>query len=521
MRSSSGCEWRRAGTPALWSLKAAARGSKVAASEEAPAPSRASITLNPMPLVIPRLRRWLVVAAGLLCLVVAGAYIHRRRQASNVFKQIPSKMNVEIQQTAEGFKVSKSDQGRTLFTVEASKAVQFKTGGKAELHHVTITLYGRDASRYDQIYGDDFAYDPQTGDVTAKGEVRIDLEANPEGILQPDQAKPERMKNPIHLVTSNLLFNQKTGNAFTPAKVELRMAQATGSAIGVHYFAKDNVLTLDSHLDLALTGSRKATLQATRGVISKEPRQVVLDEPRLAQGPQRMEAHRATLYLREDNTVDHVVATDDVQAHVTGESPVNARASRAEFAVNEAQDGLSHAVFQGDVQVESGGERPSRTSAGRIDLNFSSRNEISKVRASENVKLMDTTVQKNADAQDDSSQQVEIAAPAMDFYVTNGKRLDRAETIGSGRVTILPSSAKDATTVITAGNFQARFDAQGRMSSVHGAPDAKVVSTTPGQPDRTSSSQQIDAAFRPAGGIEAVVQQGNFAYSDGERQARA
>jgi len=215
--------------------------------------------------------------------------------------------------------------------------------------------------------------------------VRIDLEANPEGILKPDQSKPEGMKNPIRLVTSNLVFNQKTGNAFTPAKVELRMAQATGSAIGVHYFAKDNVLTLDSHLDLALTGSRKATLQATRGVISKEPRQVVLDEPRLAQGPQRMEAHRATLYLREDNTVDHVVATDDVQAHVTGESPVNARASRAEFAVNEAQDGLSHAVFQGDVQVESGGERPSRTSAGRIDLNFSSRNEISKVRASENV----------------------------------------------------------------------------------------------------------------------------------------
>ena len=54
-----------------------------------------------MPLVIPRLRRWVVFAAGLLCLVVAGAYIHRRRQASNVFKQIPHKMNVDIQQTAE------------------------------------------------------------------------------------------------------------------------------------------------------------------------------------------------------------------------------------------------------------------------------------------------------------------------------------------------------------------------------------------------------------------------------------
>src|SRR5215470_514939 len=282
MRSSSGCEWRRAGTPALWSLKAAARGSKVAASEEAPAPSRASITLNPMPLVIPRLRRWVVFAAGLLCLVVAGAYIHRRRQASNVFKQIPPKMNVDIQQTAEGFKVSKSDQGRTLFTVQASKAVQFKTGGKAELHHVTIILYGRDSSRYDQIYGDDFAYDPQTGDVTAKGEVRIDLEANPEGILKPDQSKPSEMKSPIHLVTRELVFNQKTGNAVTPAKVELRMPQAAGSAVGVYYTASNNTLRLDSQVDLAMNVPANTKLRADGAILTKEPREVVLDGAHVA-----------------------------------------------------------------------------------------------------------------------------------------------------------------------------------------------------------------------------------------------
>ena len=265
-----------------------------------------------MPIQIPRLRRWLVLAGVVLCLVVVGAYVHRRRQASEVFKQIPAKMNVDIQQTAEGFKVSKSAQGRTLFTVQASKAVQFRTGGRAELHHVTITLYGREASRYDQIYGDDFGYDPQTGDVTAKGEVRIDLEANPEGLLKPDQSKPEGMKNPIHLVTHDLVFNQKTGNAFTRGKVELRMPQATGSAMGIHYTAKDNVLTLDSQVNLVLTGARSGTLQAARAVVTKEPQQVILEEPRLANSEQMFQARKATLFLRDDNTVDHVLASDDV-----------------------------------------------------------------------------------------------------------------------------------------------------------------------------------------------------------------
>src|ERR1700747_1198269 len=189
---------------------------------------------------IPRLRRWFALGAIAVSLVVAGAYIHRRHKARDALKHIPGKIGLNIQQTAEGFKVSKSDQGRTLFTIQASKAVQFKLGGRAELKNVTITLYGRDASRYDKIYGDNFSYDPQSGDVLAKGEVRIDLEANPEGLLKPDQSAPSALKNPVHLITRDLVFNQKSGDAYTDADVELNMPQLVGSATGLHYAAKDN-----------------------------------------------------------------------------------------------------------------------------------------------------------------------------------------------------------------------------------------------------------------------------------------
>src|ERR1700741_84751 len=258
-----------------------------------------------MPLQIPRLRRWLVAAALVLICVVAGIYVHRRHQSRDVLKQIPGKMNLDIQQTAEGFKVSKSEQGRTLFTLQASKAVQFKLGGRAELHNVTITLYGRDASRYDQIYGDDFSYDPESGDVLAKGEVRIDLEANPEGLLKPDQSAPTTLKNPVHLVTRDLVFNQKTGDAFTEAKADIAMPQAGGSAVGMHYAAKDNALALKSNIALSLSGESKVRLTAGRGVIMKEPRQIFLERPRLTHGSTQMEAESGTIYLRPDNTVDH------------------------------------------------------------------------------------------------------------------------------------------------------------------------------------------------------------------------
>src|ERR1700690_1169683 len=114
-----------------------------------------------MPLLVSRLRRWFAVAAAAIVLVVAGAYFYARYRVQNALKDIPEKIAQGIQQSAEGFTFSKSEQGHTLYKIQAQKFVQFKQGGLAELRDVTITFYGRDSSRFDQIYGSDFAYDPR------------------------------------------------------------------------------------------------------------------------------------------------------------------------------------------------------------------------------------------------------------------------------------------------------------------------------------------------------------------------
>src|SRR4029077_8883616 len=81
-----------------------------------------------MPLQIPRLRRWLVTAALALSMVVAGVYVHRRHQSRDVLKQIPGKMNLDVQQTAEGFKVSKSEQGPPPFPHQPQQGLSFQPG---------------------------------------------------------------------------------------------------------------------------------------------------------------------------------------------------------------------------------------------------------------------------------------------------------------------------------------------------------------------------------------------------------
>src|SRR6266568_3951929 len=128
-----------------------------------------------MPIAISRLRRWFAIGAVVAVLAVAGTYFYARWKTRNAIENIPAKLGIEVQQTAKDFTVSRSEQGHTIFKIQASKSVQYKQGGHAELHDVTITLYGRDSSRFDQIYGSDFSYDPQSGDVVAKGQVQIDL----------------------------------------------------------------------------------------------------------------------------------------------------------------------------------------------------------------------------------------------------------------------------------------------------------------------------------------------------------
>lgn len=265
-----------------------------------------------MPLPIYRLRRLLIATAVLLTMVVAAMYFYARRQATNVLKTIPAKIGYDIKQTAHGFQFSKSDGKRTLFTVQASDVKEFKVNGNAELHNVSIVLYGRDSSRFDRIYGDDFAFNQKTGDVTAKGEVQIDLVGNPTGLTSPDQSAPKELKNPIHLKTRDLVFNKESGNAFTDARVEFETPQASGSAVGVTYAGKSNVLTLESQVHLVLTGTEAAVLDAEHGVITNDPRQIVLDRPKLKRESGTMRSERAVFYLGPENHVERVVATGDV-----------------------------------------------------------------------------------------------------------------------------------------------------------------------------------------------------------------
>jgi len=489
-----------------------------------------------MDLVLSHLRRWFAVAAVAVCLIVLAVYFHARHSVQNALTEVPDKLGIQVQQSAQDFTISKSDQGHTLFKLQANKAVQYKVGGRAELHDVTITIYGRDSSRFDQVYGKKFEYDQRSGDVTSKGEVSIDLQANPQGAANPDQTAPRELKNPIHLKTTNLVFNQKTGDAWTASLVEFHVPETSGSAVGARYSANDNLLTLQSHVSMTVGEAAPLKILAQHAVLGKAPRQIVLQHPQTESQRGKGQADEATLFLREDNSLDHAIAVGDVvvdsletrsskiqrsSANQTSASaPSHVTAQKLEVVMGPRNQ-VKNAVFSGDVHLRTEGPQPVESTAGRAALIFRGRNILTRIHADQQVKLMQHQG-SGAKAQD-----VAVAAPTIDMFIVEGSRLSRAETTGPPEITLFPPDANPGTqTHVTADKFIARFDSMGQISHIHGEAHARVVATEPPQnnipqPERVSTSDSIDGYFRPGTGIEALVQSGHFTYQAGTQRAFA
>jgi lipopolysaccharide export system protein LptA len=521
-----------------------------------------------------RLSRWFALGAILMIAIVAGMYFYARLSLRNAIRAVPAKLGLNIQQTADGFSISKSGvEGRTQFTVNASKAVQFKEGGRAELHDVKIIIYGKDSDRFDQITGDDFEFDPKSGDINAKGRVLIDLEANPGGKRHSDQAPPEQTKNPIHLESDGLIFNKNTGDASATGKVVFQTPQATGSAVGIKYSAKTGRMDLLSSVVMTVNRPQPVHLDADRGVITKQPHQVLLTTVHVMREQQEMWSDQATFFLREDDTVDHILAEGDVRSEIHGRSSpasnsqtsnsasnlapspnpssseTRERSDHAELFLSGTRNLLTKAILTGNVQIVSLGTQPADAAAGRVTLQFvttpAGEQQLQTVHADEGVRLTQKHSQGGvamaassapsplSTSSKASPQDVEMSAPIMDFLVKDGRLLENAETSGPPQIVITQPEANQKT-VVTATKFTAKFTDKNRLATLHGEPDAKIVSglleasraapAKSGMPvptDRVSTSHMLDVAFLPQGGISSITQTGDLVYVDGPQKAWA
>jgi lipopolysaccharide export system protein LptA len=489
--------------------------------------------------------------------VVAGFYVYARYRVQRAIHQLPAKLGANIQQNTEGFTYSQAMGGHTIFAISASNAVRYKQGGKAELHNVKIVSYGRDSDRLDEITGDDFEYDAQTGDVSAKGRVGIELQAVEAGSSAAD-ASAKRIGSPVHLNTSGLVFNQKTGIAHTSELITFQLPEGTGSAMGATYDSKKNSFELHSDIHLLTSGPKPVSSRAANALFRQESQELMLTDLRAESGIRRLEAQQVVLHLRQDNTVERADATGGIYGRVLGQRSAQLHAANASFTFG-AQNHATKGRLGGGVTWESAGSTASRGNAGQVLLAFGANNQIKSAQFRENVDVVQFSSIQNGESaglsqaepngvQNPKSPQsgatmpqetqvvqqprgTEFHGDGLDLLVAGGARLETATTSGAAQIVLnnvgerVASSADKATgkTIITASRFEAKFVKDNRISTLAGSAPVKIVSSTAGQPDRISQSQDLLATFSngPTQTLQEAVQSGDVKMEEGPRSASA
>jgi lipopolysaccharide export system protein LptA len=454
-----------------------------------------------------RLRKIFAAGAVLVLVIAVGFYLRGIFKGKQDIPDPPRNIASNVEKSATGFNLSRSEGGKMLFTLHAASVQQYKEGGKAGLHDVSIIVYGRNQDRSDQIYGSDFAYDPVAKVVTAQGQVRIDLEANSTAPSTGQAPAPES-RNLIHVTTSGLTFNENTGIAQTKAAIEFRVPEGNGSAVGAVYDSHGGLLTLKSAVRITSTGERKATITGQSAVITKNPSKIVLQSARVEQPERTMSADRVTVFLRDDNNIDRIVGSGNLHASKTGSKGFEISAPEGELEMagaNQARAGL----LSGGVTFASKSDSPAEGKAGKILLTFGAANRVSKARAENSVQLKQGATGKSQ----------ELHAAAVDLFVKDGKRLEKAVT-SAGPAEIVRDQGTGKTT-ISAGRFETTFNDQNRPASLYGTPDTKIVDSTPGKPDRILSAREMTARFNEKGEIVSAEQTGDFHFEEGTQKASA
>jgi len=470
---------------------------------------------------VERLRVWLLVGAGLLVVVIAAFLGYAHYRAHRFLTNLPKKLGVNVRRETNGFTYSQSVQGRTIYTVHASTAVE-RADGKVTLHDVGIVLYGQKQNRADRIYGKEFEYDQKNGVIRADGEVHIDLQA-PEAAdanakmdyaagkdLHAGGAGEKKDVRLIHVTTSGLVFLQKLGVAATDKDIEFESGGLTGHAVGADYNSDTGVVVLHSAVKVnGLQRDQPVLLTASRAELDRQNEKAVLTQAKYVTvggksgAGQTAQARNVVAHLREDGTIERLEAEGDVTlSNGAGGTMV---APRGEMTLN-AQSQPQSAVMLGGVRYTA--DDPLRKAAGeasegRVSFDKAGQPQhvvlIGAVHAQERVRMRDTANEMWGERELNANQ-VELA---LDSDSAGKSQLRDAKATGGARLKVMspaapgggPTSSALAGDVLTA-HF-VRIGSVDHLAEVHGDGHTSMRRVNAKGVVDTSSSDSLVAHFHP------------------------
>ena len=442
----------------------------------------------------------------------------------------PAAVAATVEQQSNEFSYSQVENQRTLFTIRASRATQFKDEKRAVLQDVWITIYGREGNRNDNIHTRECNYEPKSGAVQCQGDVQIDLSAAmpaagrtlaSEKNVKPPVATEPKASQPIQITTRNLSFDRESGEASTSELVQFRFPQGQGHAVGVTYDSRDATVRLEHNVEIDMVASEKTgglPVTATGGSleIRRNERIVLLNAPAMVrQGSRELAAGKISIQLDADFHAQHAIAEDQPSVRSkTAEGEFAATGERFEGFLNPGGS-LDRIIADGKVNGTNRTKTGTDTfSMSHADFTMQGKQNV--------IKEMAATGDVSFDSQQGSdSRSLQTQSLLVKFATGKqpGKtRVESAETLAPG--TIISKTATDSTE-LRAKKFVTQFNASGQMEKLFGYSGVETRRQIGSAAPQISSATELAATFAANGEWDTLDEKGSVKFQQADRQAGA
>ncbi len=460
-----------------------------------------------MQITIKRLRLLIVGVACLLLAVLGGFLVYARYRIRHFGKDLPGKLGLNIQQTANGYTVSQSEKGHTVFTIHASKLVQFKSNGHAILHDVAITLYGPPGEdREDHVYGSDFDYDQKNGVASAEGDVQIDLQSPQGGNSQPAADSEQAQKSTIHIKSSGLVFDQKTGIATTDKLVEFHLTKAAGQAIGATFDSKQGVLILDKQVEMTTsTNGEPAVVRASHAQLLRDSRQAFLLHAVSEFRNERSSADQAIVYFRKDGSAERIDAQGNV--HSVLDNGAQTTSQTANIALNEKSQPTRADMGGGVNFVDNNDAQSMHGNAVEGTLTFGEDSVLRHAQFRNAVSFVDQQSKLANDPQGSATRQVQASKLDVDFTTGPDKKAVAQKVLATGKAVAtlraIPSKGPEQNTTISGDQLLATLSDGRSIQQLDGSGHTKIEDLAQDGSMNISTGDVLHMSFVPQGNAPA------------------
>lgn len=465
----------------------------------------------------------LVLAAAVLLVGALAAFlvVAKWRNPFNR-RDIPERLGIEVSQEANGVTYTQARGGRTLFKLHASKVVQLKKGN-ALLHDVQIELYGLDGRRVDRIEGAEFEYDQQAGIAKAAGPVEITLMRPGEALaIAPKAASGTKQmslplatvaqtaaRGEVHVETSGLVFDQKSGVATTLENVNFTITQGRGTAVGATFDSQDGKLVLDHAVEMTtLRGTQPVELHAAHAEFERGDQLCRLREATAEYNGGKAGAEVATILFREDGSAQRLNAEGGFTLTTANGGRLSAPEGKLDFDDhNQPRHGrLQNGVTMDSVRTAEAAHEEEKLhgTAPAVELDFTRQGQLRHAHMEGGVAM--ESEERSMPAGGGLWVRREWRSPVADveFRETGKGRVELAAIKGTGGVVITSQSRRGDGPVVpsrmAADELTAQLGKRSTLSTVIGLGKASMEQTTATGTRQTTSGDRLEVHFAPAAG---------------------